>query len=60
MSFSHAGSNIRAFVAFRRSRRAITFIAFGLPHRVILTQCSRLGSLKHILLANNATLKQKV
>ena len=60
MSFSHAGSSIRAFVRFRLFRRAITFIAFGLLHRVTLTRSSRLGSRKHILLVSNATLKQKV
>ena len=59
MSFSHAGSNIRAFVIFRRSRSAITFIPFGLLHRVTLTQSSRLGSRKHILLASNVTSNER-
>jgi hypothetical protein len=59
MSFSRAGSSIRAFGGFRRFRRAITFTAFGLTHRVTLTQSSDPGSPKHILLASNATLEQK-
>jgi len=59
MSFSHVGSSIRAFVTFRQFRRAITFVAFGLLHRVTLTPSSRLGSRKHILLVSNATLNEK-
>ena len=60
MSSSHAASSIRAFVRFRRSRRVITFTAFGLLHRVTLMQSSRLGLQKHTLLASNATSKPKV
>ena len=59
MSFSLAGSSIRAFAKFRRSRRAITFTAFGLLSGATLMQSSRPGSRKRIALASNATSNER-